>query len=220
MNQWSGAVHDDFAEVVATASSPQFQGGIWDVRSDTIEFAGQRVVRDVIVHPGAVGVIALDDQDRVLLIRQYRHPVGMYLFEPPAGLLDHEGEDPLLAAQRELAEEAGFQATQWWTLVDFLNTPGGSSEAFRCYLARGLAQVPGGRLHTGEAEEIDLPLVWVDLTEAKDAVLAGKLQNPSAVTGILAAWSARESDWAGLRPANSPWPVREHLVATGRVLVD
>ena len=118
------------------------------------------------------GVLALDDDDRVLLIRQYRHPVGWYLFEPPAGLLDKPGEDPLLAAQRELAEEAGYQAEEWFVLVDFLNSPGGSSETFPLLPGAGLSPIDGGRLFTGEAEETDLPRAWVPLDAARDAVLA------------------------------------------------
>jgi 8-oxo-dGDP phosphatase len=82
-------------------------------------------------------VIALDEMDRVLLIRQYRHPVGMWLLEPPAGLLDVTGEQPWVTAQRELAEEAGYEARTWAVLVDLLNSPGGSSEAIRVFLARG-----------------------------------------------------------------------------------
>ena len=217
MSWWTGPVTDAPGEVVPVASAEQFHGGIWDVRSDTIDFADQRVVRDVVVHPGAVGVLLLDDDDRLLLIRQYRHPVGMYLFEPPAGLLDKIDEDPLAAAHRELAEEAGYTADQWWVLVDFANTPGGSSESFRCYLARGLHPLADGRVFTGEAEEMDLPRVWISLDKARDAVLRGDLGNPTTVTAVLAAWCAREGGWAALRPADSPWPMREHLVASDRV---
>ncbi len=217
MSWWQGPVADAPAEVEPVSSVEQFRGGIWDVRSDTIDFAEQRVVRDLVVHPGAVGVLVLDDEDRVLLIRQYRHPVGMYLFEPPAGILDKFDEDPLAAAQRELAEEAGFTADQWWLLVDFVNTPGGSSESFRCFLARGLQPMADGRKFTGEAEEADLPRVWVDLDAARDAVLRGDLQNPTTVIAVLAAWCSRADGWTSLRPADSPWPLRRHLVASGRV---
>ena len=101
--------------------------------------------------------------------------------------------------------------------MDFLNSPGGTSETFRCYLARGLAPAPGGREHTGEAEEHHLPQAWVPLDEARDLVLAGRLQNPTAVAGILAAWAARASGWSTLRPADAPWPVRDAVRAEGRV---
>jgi 8-oxo-dGDP phosphatase len=175
-------------------------------------------VRDIVVHPGAVGVLALDDSDRVLLIRQYRHPVGGFLFEPPAGLLDHAGEEPLLAAQRELLEEGGYLASDWSVLVDFANTPGGSSEAFRCFLARGITAADGDRPQTGEAEEIDLPQVWVPLDEAKELVLAGHLQNPTTVVGVLAACVARDSGWTSLREPDCPWPIRDHLIGSDRIV--
>ncbi|CAB4685440.1 unannotated protein [freshwater metagenome] len=169
------------------------------------------------LHLGAVAVIALDDQDRVLLIRQYRHPVAMALFEPPAGLLDIPGEQPQVTAARELAEESGFQAETWRVLVDFLNSPGGSSEGIRVYLARGLTPLVSGRPATGEAEEAFLPRVWVPLAAAKDLVLSGAIGSPSAVCGILAAWAARDAGWASLRPADAPWPVRATLLEQGRV---
>lgn len=215
--EWTGPVADTYSSLPIRNSHPRFSGGVWDVRSDEVEIADQLVVRDVLVHPGAVGVLALDDSDRILLIRQYRHPVGGYLFEPPAGLLDHPDEEPLVAAQRELLEEAGYTASTWSVLIDFANTPGGSSETFRCFLARGIAPAAGGRQHTGEAEELDLPQVWVPLEQAKDLVLAGQLQNPTTVIGVLAAWTAKQSEWDGLRPPDSPWPIRDHVVASGRV---
>ena len=217
MSVWEGPVRDAPADVPVLRSATVFEGGIWDVRTDRIAFAGQTVDRDVMVHPGAVGVVALDESDQILLVRQYRHPVGQFLFEPPAGLLDHLDEDPLAAAKRELLEEAGFEAERWAVLVDFLNTPGGSSETFRCFLARGLRPAPQGRRHTGEAEEVDLPVAWVDLDRARDLVLGGDMQNPTTVVGVLAAWSSRQTGWSTLRPADCAWPVRDRMVATDRV---
>jgi ADP-ribose pyrophosphatase len=141
--------------------------------------------------------------------------VGRYLFEPPAGLLDAAGEDPLVTARRELLEEAGVEARDWAVLLDLLNSPGGSSEAIRIYLARGLRNVP--RPFTGEAEEADLPQAWVPLDEARDAVLAGRITSPHGVAGILAAVVARSGGWATLRAADAPWPIRDHLRDSGRV---
>lgn len=215
--EWIGEVADSPDTRPVLASQPQFTGRIWSVRSDTVDFEGTHVVRDVLLHLGAVAVIALDDEDRVLLIRQYRHPVAMTLFEPPAGLLDVPGEDPVRTAARELAEEAGYEAQSWHTLVDLLNSPGGSSEAIRVYLARGLSPLPGGRQHTGEAEEGYLPRAWVPLDEARDLVLGGSVQSPSAVCGILAAWIGRNDGWAALRPADAPWTSRAAIVDSGRV---
>lgn len=217
---WAGPVGDAVEAHPVVASVERFHGRIWSVRSDTVDFGrpgAEPVVRDLVVHPGAVGILALDAADRVLLVRQYRHPVGMYLFEPPAGLLDTGGESPLETARRELVEEAGLVAEDWHVLVDYFNSPGGTTEAFRCFLARGLSPAPGGRTHTGEAEEHDLPQAWVPLDEAVGLVLAGRLHNPTAVCGILAAAAARAGGWAALRPADAPWPSRDAVVATGRV---
>ena len=209
-------IRDEVAADVDHRSTGRFIGRVWDVRSDSVTLAdGQQVTRDVVVHPGAVGIIALDDSDKVLLLRQYRHPVGMYLWEPPAGLLDSPGEPPWLCAQRELLEEAGLVAAQWWTLGDWFNTPGGSTESFRCFLARGIGDAPGGR-PPRDAEERHMPAAWIALDDAVAAVLAGRLHNPTTVTGILAAYSARARGWADLRPHDAPWPARAHLERTDR----
>lgn len=215
--EWTGLVADDGEPLPTLAREQRFSGSIWGVVSDTVDFGHATAVRDVLVHPGAVAIIALDDADRVLLIRQYRHPVGRYLFEPPAGLLDHEGEPPSHTAARELAEEAGYTARQWHVLIDTYLTPGGSSEAIRVYLARDLTMMPEGRELTGEAEEAHLPRVWVELDEARDLALSGAIGSPSAVVGILAAWTSRAGGWASLRPMDDPWPAREALVAADRV---
>jgi ADP-ribose pyrophosphatase len=182
---------------------------VWDVRRDTIDLGdGQTVTRELVAHTGAVGVIALNAADEVLLLRQYRHPVSSYLWEPPAGLLDVAGEDALACAQRELFEEADLRADEWHVLLDFYNSPGGSTEAFRCYLARGLHEVPAGERHERDDEERDMATAWVPLDEARDLVLAGRLHNPTAVSGILAAAVARTLGWDTLRPADAPWPER------------
>jgi len=215
--EWHGPVADATDALPTHGRQTRFAGYVWDVVSDEVDFGSSRAVRDVIIHPGAVAVVALDDDDRVLLIRQYRHAVGGYLFEPPAGLLDASGEDPARTAARELAEEAGFTAERWNVLLDLFTSPGGSSEAIRVYLARGLEALPEGRPHTGEAEEAHLPRAWVPLDEARDLVLGGAVASPTAVSGILAAWAAREGGWAALRPADAPWPAREHLSRTERV---
>lgn len=209
--QWVGPVRDTDTESRVLSSTTAFRGRVWDVRSDEVEIAEAVVRRDYVLHSGAVGVIALDDDDRVLLIRQYRHPVARSLFEPPAGLLDVAGESPLHTAQRELIEEAGCTADSWHVLVDYLSSPGGSTEFFRTYLARGLTR--GERQPTGEAEERDLPQAWVGLDEARDLVLAGEIQNPAAVMGILAAWTSRADGWRSLRPADTPWPSADRIRA-------
>ena len=203
--EWAGPLRDEAQEAELLARTQHFEGHVWSVASDEVRLPGGSVVtRDVVVHPGAVGVAAIDDRERILLIRQFRHPVGGYLLELPAGLRDVPGEPPLETARRELAEEAGIVATQWHVLVDFFNSPGGSTEAFRCFLARDLSRLPGGRPHTGEAEEADLPQAWVDLDVAVDAVLAGDVHNPTTVAGVLAAAAARDRGWTSLRSADGP----------------
>lgn len=202
-------LRDELVDLPVWSRTLVHRGLVWDVRRDELELDhGQPVTREVQVHTGAVGVIALDEQERVLLQRQYRHPVRSYLWEPPAGLLDVRGEDPLVTAKRELAEETHLTARTWYVLLDYYNSPGGSTESFRCYLARDLAPVPEGERHEREHEEKDMPSVWVDLGEARELVLAGRLHNPTAVSGILAAAAARDAGWTTLRPADSPWPER------------
>lgn len=209
--RWTGPIADVHDPLPTMASVPRFEGHVWSVATETIAFpGGQQVQRDVVIHPGAVGVAAIDDSGAILLIRQYRHPVGGYLFELPAGLRDVAGEDPLVTAQRELAEEAGLTAGRWDVLVDFFNSPGGSSEAFRCYLARDVRPLPGGRRPSGEAEEAELPQVWVAVDQAVDLVLGGALHNPTTVVGVLAAKAARDRGWRTLRPADGPmWSLPE-----------
>ena len=182
-------------------------GMVWDVVRDTVDLgeAGE-VRREYIAHPGAVGILALDEQERVAVVDQYRHPVGMVLWEIPAGLLDVEGEPPLTCAQRELAEEADLAADEWHVLADFMNSPGGTSEAFRCYLARDLSPVPDDDRHERDGEEMDMPLRWFSLDDVRDAVLAGRLNSPSLVVGVLAACAGRDAGWTTLRSADAPWP--------------
>ena len=184
-----------------------FDGMIWEVRRDTVDLGTAGTVRrEYVRHPGAVTVLALDGRDRVLMIRQYRHAVGMELWELPAGLLDVDGESPLAAARRELAEEADLVAARWDVLAEWFNSPGGMDEAVRLYLARDLSPVPDGDRHERIDEELDMPVRWVPLGQARDAVMAGLVHNPGSVVGILAAVTARDLGWSTLRPADAPWP--------------
>lgn len=185
-------------------------GRVISVRRDTVAPPGQdSFVRDVVVHPGAVGVVALDEHNRMLLVRQYRHPVGYRLLEPPAGLLDVQGEQYRLGGERELWEETGTKAADWRILVDAFTSPGMTTEAIRIFLARDLSAADESyeRLH----EEADMETVWAPLIDVVGAVLAGHLQNPILVMGSLAAWTALNGPgFATLRPANAPWPAKDH----------
>jgi 8-oxo-dGDP phosphatase len=189
-----------------TSSVVYRSGRVIDVRSDEVVMPdGSTAQRDVVVHPGAVGIIALDHAGRVLLLRQYRHPVGRLLWEPPAGLLDVAGEDPLEAAKRELFEEAHYEAGRWNVLLDAFTSPGMTDEAVRLYLARDLQESTRPRFDARH-EEAGMLIEWMPLDEAVAAALGGELHNPLAVMGVLAASANAREAFAGLRPADVPWP--------------
>lgn len=196
------------------SSQNVYEGRIWDVVSEQVELSddGPRMTRDFITHPGAVAVLALDEQDRVLLIRQYRHPVGMTQWEIPAGILDLEGEHPAQAAARELGEEADLSAGRLHTLVEFHNSPGSSAESLRIYLARELETLE--QEFEREDEESEIVATWVPLENAVAAVLEGSLHNPNLVIGVLAAHASRAGEWSSLRPADAPWPAHPSLRGT------
>ncbi len=176
------------------------------VRSDTVKMPdGQEADREVVEHPGAVAVVALDDADRVLLIRQYRHPVGRLLWEIPAGIRDVGGEPPLRTAQRELLEEAGYTAADWRVLADFFTSPGISTERLRIFLARGLTLVPKAeREYVPDHEEAHLVIEWAPLEVVISRFLAGDLHNGVMAIGVLAAFAARREGFAGLRGTGAP----------------
>ncbi|MGI4895399.1 MAG: NUDIX domain-containing protein [Janthinobacterium lividum] len=189
------------------SSEVVFTGHVWDVVRERVELSGGNpVTRDVQRHPGAVTILALDEDENVLFVRQYRHPVRRELWELPAGLLDVAGEAPLPAARRELAEEADLVASRWDVVVDWFNSPGGSSEANRIYLARGLSAVPEVDRHVREDEEKDMVAVRVPLVQAVRAVLDGRVGNPGSVIGVLALQAVKADGFTTLRPADTPWP--------------
>jgi ADP-ribose pyrophosphatase len=191
------------------ATKTPFVGNKTSVRTDEVVMPDGSVAgRDYQVHPGSVAVLALDDEDRVLLIRQYRHPVRQKLWEIPAGLLDVPGENPLHAAQRELYEEAHVKAEDWRVLTDVYTSPGGCDEAIRIFLARGLSEADGERFEV-EHEEIDLEYARVPVAELVRGVLAGELHNNCLVVGVLSLVAAPASGGLdGLRPAEAEWPAR------------
>ncbi|MFD9034476.1 NUDIX domain-containing protein [Streptomyces sp. NPDC059567] len=194
-------------QVVATTTP--FQGKKTSVRTDDVVMPDGTVARrDYQVHPGSVAVLALDDQDRVLLLKQYRHPVRQKLWEIPAGLLDVPGENPLHAAQRELYEEAHVKAEDWRVLADVYTTPGGCDEAVRIFLARHLSEAEGERFEVSD-EEADMEVARVPLADLVRGVLAGELHNNCLVVGVLSLTAARAADGVdALRPADAPWPAR------------
>ncbi|WP_175409229.1 NUDIX hydrolase [Streptomyces sp. TRM64462] len=202
-------IKDTPEEWRVTATATPFQGNKTSVRTDDVVMPDGSVVRrDYQVHPGSVAVLALDDEDRVVVLRQYRHPVRHKLWEIPAGLLDVPGENPLRAAQRELYEEAHIKAEDWRVLTDVYTTPGGCDEAVRVFLARDLSAADGERFEVSE-EEADMELARVPLGELAAGVLAGDLHNTCLVVGVLSVLAARAGDGLdALRPAEAPWPAR------------
>jgi len=195
------------------SSETLFTGKIFALRTDEVVMPGGNVVRrEVVEHYGAVAVVAMDDDANVVLVYQYRHPIGRRLWELPAGLLDVDGEPPHLTAARELVEEVGFTARDWSVLVDADSTPGFSDESVRVYLATGLTEV--GRPPASD-EEADMTLRWFPLAEAVQMVFRGEIVNALAVAGILAA-HAVHTGAASTRPVDAPWTDRPSRFASRR----
>ena len=178
-------LRDEPFEVEVTRSETVYNGYVWDVREDTFRYGNASLVRHYLDHTGAVAVVALDEQDRVLLIQQYRHPIRMRDWEIPAGLLDIEGEDPRDAAARELAEEADLQAEHWEDLGNFAVSPGGSEEFVRIFLATGVSST--GETFDRDGEEADIRKAWVPFSEVLDGIAAGRLHNGIMTIGVLMA---------------------------------
>ena len=197
---------DEPASWPVVSSAELARGRLVTLRTDKVRTPDDELAeRDVVLHPGAVAVLALDDAQQVLLIRQYRHPVGRLLWEIPAGLRDVSGELPWATARRELLEEAGYRARDWRVLADYYTSPGFTTERLRVFLARDLEFVPEAeRDFVPEAEEAQLLIAWLPLDEAVRKVFAGDLHNGVAALGVLAAYAARSEGFDGLRPADAP----------------
>lgn len=192
-------------------TSTIYRGAIVAMRSDQVRMPGGRIAtREVMEHFGAVAIAALDADDRLAMVEQYRHPVRRRLLELPAGLLDVHGEDPAVTAARELVEEAGLAAADWSVLVDLAPSPGISDESVRVYLARGLSEV--ARPEPGDDEEADLRISWLPLADAVRAVFAGEVVNAATVAAVLAVHAVRTGS-AAPRPLDTPWVDRPSALA-------
>ncbi|MCX6399867.1 MAG: NUDIX hydrolase [Propionibacteriales bacterium] len=147
--------------------------------------------RLVVEHPGAAVILAIDADDRVLCLKQYRHPAQHRLVELPAGVCDHPGEDPLEVAQRELREEAAFQASRWTHLLSTFSSPGYSAEQIHYFLAEGLSAADRGDFVLAH-EEADLETLWVPFADLVDAILDGRISDGPVVQVVLAAQVLRD----------------------------
>jgi 8-oxo-dGDP phosphatase len=202
----AGQFRDSAERWPVTASTLLASGAVVRLRRDMVRMPdGLTAGREVVEHPGAVAVLALDDRGRALLIRQYRHPVGRLLWEIPAGLRDVAGEPPLQTAERELREETGYRAAHWQVLADFFTSPGISTERLRIFLARGLTKIPEAeQAYVRRDEEAQLVIAWLSLDEAVARFLAGDLHNGVTAIGILSAYATRADGFATLRGTDAP----------------
>lgn len=179
------SLRDEPVDLEVVASDLVYSGAVWDVRSDTVRYGDGEMTRQYVEHPGAAAVVALDADERVVLIQQYRQPIKERDWEIPAGLLDVAGEPPLETAKRELSEEVDLAAERWQHLVSIHTTPGGNDEIVHLFLARDLSDVTTD--YEREHEESDMRVERVPLADVIDGVLAGRLRNGILATGVLAA---------------------------------
>lgn len=190
------------------SSEDVYIGRVVGLRIDHVAMpGGGSAQREVVEHHGAVAIVALDANDEITMVHQYRHPFGRRLWELPAGLLDTAGEDPLETARRELAEETGLAAGRWETLVDVAASTGFTDEVVRVFLARDLTVVEREVLAD---EEADLVISTVPLDEAVRMAISGELINGSTASGVLAAHAVLR-DGATPRAPHATWqdrPVR------------
>jgi 8-oxo-dGDP phosphatase len=179
-----------------------YAGKIFALRADRVRMPGGKIVtREIVEHYGAVAIVAMDDDGRIPMVHQYRHPLGRRLWELPAGLLDIHGEAPHLTAARELREEVGLQAETWQVLVDLDSAPGFSDESVRIFLATGLTDVARPEAHDEEAE---MTVRWYSIAEAVQRIFSGEIVNSLAVGGVLAAYAV-SAGVGRARPVDTPW---------------
>jgi 8-oxo-dGDP phosphatase len=167
------------------------EGGLVRLRVDRLAAGDTTFARDVMEHPGAAAVVALDDDEQILVVRQYRHAAQQRLVEIPAGLLDVAGESPLEAAKRELREEGLAEAASWRHLFTLTPQPGISTERVHVFLAQQISETPAPDGFEAEHEEASMTREWVPLSDLVDAVLAGRVTNALTVAGSLAVWRLR-----------------------------
>ena len=177
-------------------STPRYASPFLSVRTDAIVDPTGEAHERVVVQPrGAVAVLALDEDSRVLLVEQYRHPVQARLLELPAGTLDVVGESARTAAERELIEEGDITAGKWEELFGLVATPGYSTERWRLFRATQLSAVPLGERAERHAEEADLDQWWMPLEDAVEAIFDGRISNALTIAAIMSE-VVRRSRWS------------------------
>jgi ADP-ribose pyrophosphatase len=192
-------VADEPASWPVRSTRTDFEGAVISVRVDTLDYGGHTFDREVVAHPGAVAIAAIDDRDRVLVLSQYRHAAQRRMIELPAGLLDVDGEQTLLAAQRELREEGGLRAERWQQLLEYVPNPGMSTERVQIFVAQGLEPAEQQDGFEAEHEEAAMSRSWVALDDLVAAVMAGSVQNGPTVVGVLALSRSRDAPIAPAR---------------------
>ena len=149
-------------------------------RQDEVEqVSGRKTTRDVVLHPGAVAIAALTAEEEILLVRQFRYPTGQVTYEVPAGKLE-KGEEPLISAQRELAEETGYMAGEWEKATAFFTAPGFSNEMIHLYIAKKLVEA---QAHPDPDEVIEY--IKLPLAEAYEKTVTGEIKDAKSIIAIL-----------------------------------
>lgn len=211
-------LRDDYSRADVTRHETVYRGRVWDVVQEDFTHPTGTLTRDFVRHPGAVAVLALrggPGAEEMLVIQQYRHPIGAQEWEIPAGLLDVTGEPPHVGALRELYEEADLRAGRLDVLIDYASSPGGLSEQMRVYLARDISVVPVAERFERDAEEVGMPTAWVALDTVLEAIMNAQVHNPTLIIAAFAADRARRSNFDGLRAADAPWPTHPRFAANG-----
>ena len=197
------------------SSETLYDGAIFALRGDKVRMPGGRIAtREKVEHFGAVAVAALDADDRLVMIYQYRPAIGRRIWEMPAGLLDGGSDEaPVEAAKRELVEEVGVTADDWSTLVDVVGCPGFADESVRVFLARGLREVD--RPEAADDEEADLVIRRVPLADLVVGAMSGDLVNGPCIAGVFAAAEVVAGRFSP-RPVDAPWIDRPTQYAARR----
>lgn len=181
--------------------STVYRGRVFNIIVDDVEYpSGNRSVREVAEHGGGAVVLALFEDERIMMVNQHRYPFNDFILELPAGKLE-KGEDPLHCAQRELGEETGYRASEWRKLTSMFTTPGFCSEVLHIYLATGLSALERGRML--EEGEQTMTLRFLPLGEAIAMIERQEIRDGKTICGILLGERLLRSS-AGAGRATSP----------------